>query len=51
VIATGLTIGALTSLYVVPVIYTYVASAKAKIPRSAQTDADLALPSHPGISL
>ena len=51
VIATGLTIGALTSLYVVPVIYTYVASAKAKMPRSAQTDADLALPPHPGISL
>lgn len=31
VIATGLTIGALISLYVVPVIYTYVATAKAKV--------------------
>lgn len=31
VIATGLTVGALFSLYVVPVIYTYVATAKAKI--------------------
>jgi multidrug efflux pump len=31
VIATGLTIGALISLYVVPVIYTYVATVKAKV--------------------
>jgi multidrug efflux pump len=50
VIATGLTIGALTSLYVVPVIYTYVASAKARIAPPALSAADdLALPPHPGI--
>lgn len=37
VIATGLTIGALFSLYVVPVIYTYVATAKPK--KTAASDA------------
>ncbi|MGH8377648.1 MAG: efflux RND transporter permease subunit, partial [Gammaproteobacteria bacterium] len=37
VIATGLAIGAMFSLYVVPVIYTYVATAKEKIVRVVDT--------------
>ncbi|MGH8397314.1 MAG: efflux RND transporter permease subunit [Gammaproteobacteria bacterium] len=37
VIATGLTIGALISLYVVPVIYTYVATTKERIVKPAET--------------
>lgn len=47
VIATGLTIGALFSLYVVPTIYTYVASVKEKVaraedePMSAEADQPL----------
>ena len=42
VIATGLTIGAFTSLYVAPVIYTYVATAKKKTvkPTSDQISSD-----------
>ncbi len=40
VIATGLTIGALISLYVVPVIYTYVATTKAKITGPADAGID-----------
>ncbi len=40
VIATGLTIGALISLYVVPVIYTYVATTKAKITGPAEDGID-----------
>lgn len=39
VIAAGLTIGALFSLYVVPVIYTYVATVKRKVVRAGETTA------------
>ncbi len=42
VIATGLTIGALISLYVVPVIYTYVARAKAPVRAEAVATAPAA---------
>jgi multidrug efflux pump len=37
VIATGLTIGALISLYVVPMVYTYVATEKRQVVRSQET--------------
>jgi multidrug efflux pump len=47
VIASGLTIGAVISLYVVPVIYTYVATAKEKVVEPAGPGANPALIGHP----
>ena len=47
VIATGLTIGALISLYVVPVIYTYVATAKAKVVTAEEPGTGPAAPDTP----
>jgi multidrug efflux pump len=50
VIATGLTIGALISLYVVPVIYTYVATTKEKVVKTAESLPGLAVADNPDVS-
>ena len=50
VIATGLTIGALISLYVVPVIYTYVATVKVKVTTPAAPGGNLLTTDNPGFA-